>query len=549
MLSRCRRIRRLDEGFTLVETIVALGIAAGTLLALLGASLFSLQSVVTARQNQQAADVLNESIESARSLTYASLTMRSDDLAGDPAISGGSSPTYDPDGSGPLAAEPVDARPVGSMAPHKVSESTNNGVYTIARYITIPTGAPGVTVTYDDAGTPSIRRFTVQVSWTKNGRLNERRASTFLMNTRRGLPLPYYVWRYQGSNAAVTGGVATLTVNPGNDADFGLELRNQGARDSWQIVAEPAGAWQYYVDTDSDGLWSEDPATEPLLADAKTPVQEAGAPPLRIVAFREVGAAELGTFDTTFYAVSQARTELVGATAAKAEAKQVKTRLVVQSGTVSAPPPPPSTTPSTTSCTPGSNNSLVGSTSPTGATRPTGKYTISQFNLFNGPELGDTPTKAGNTMTRDTSGLQATLCNWSTDQQTAQAGRLLTGSGASPAGLAEWQFQPASNKEDEFGGTAGLILHVQCPSAGAPALTARLGTLNGTVFTQRAVSSPVTVNPCQLSHFERVEVPIPVPAFTVPNGQKLSLRVTSSAPIRIGFGVTPRTSRLEIAHK
>src|SRR5450830_290416 len=75
-----------DEGFGLIEMVVALLIAgilfgalATTLVSAVRASLFS-------RQNQQAADFMTQSIEQMRLLDYGSLSVDAADLTSDPLV-------------------------------------------------------------------------------------------------------------------------------------------------------------------------------------------------------------------------------------------------------------------------------------------------------------------------------------------------------------------------------------------------------------------------------------------------------------------------------
>ena len=328
------RLRAGDEdGFTLVETMVALGIAASVLLALLASTLFAVRATVTARQNQEAGNYLNQAIELTRSLDYGAITMRTGDLAGDPnIITTGAVPRYDV-GTG---AEVLDVRDVGAVFPHVETKDTDNGRFIVRRYITVPDGA-----TVDTTGTPVVRRLTVEVSWTNGGTTRTRRAGTLITKTRTGLPLPYFTWAYNGP-APVVDDKPTWVKNPGSAVDYGLVLNNQGARDSWQLAATTAG-WSYYEDLDQDGIWSGDTITEPLLTGALTGPIEAGAAPFYVVAHRDIGDTESGTSTTDFTATSVAQPS--------ASPKAVSTRLSVQNGELVPPSPTgsPSPAPSPTS--------------------------------------------------------------------------------------------------------------------------------------------------------------------------------------------------------
>ncbi len=363
-----------QAGFSLVETLVAMGIAVTATLGLLGASIFAVNATVTARQNQQAGDYLNQALEQVRALPYGGVAMVTSDLAGDAAITTSGGVQYFNPGTG---AEAVDARTSGSINPHVVTSSTSNGTYTVKRYVTVPASTP-----VDAQGIPAVRRVTVVVSWS-HGATRTRTASTMVTATRRGLPLPNYQWLYNGS-APVLAGRPTETKNPGNDVSFGFALTNLGARDSWLLSSSTSG-WTFHVDTDQDGVW-DDVGTEPALTASTTPLLEPGqAVPYYVVAHRVIGTAENGTTTTTFSAASVSQPSYT--------AKSVTTTLTVTAGTVVPPTPTPSATPSSTvsatPCNAGSSTGVLGDMSTTSTTtKPNNSYTTTRLNLANGPARG-----------------------------------------------------------------------------------------------------------------------------------------------------------------
>lgn len=536
MLSRLRRRVRGEDGLSLVETVVAIGLLSVVMMALLASSVYAVRATVDGRQNQQAGDYLNEAVEAVRSLDYGAVVMRTADLAGDPQlVTTGGVTRFDP-GTGP---EPVDASDVGAVTPHVEARNTDNGVYTVRRYVTVPAG----TAT-NAQGIPAVRRLTVQVSWETRSGTRRRTVSTLVTNTRRGLPLPYFRLAYNGP-ASVVAGVPTQYRNPATDVDFGFALTNLGARDAWTISASTSG-WSYYVDTDKDGLWSGDIATEPALSGASTGLIEAGSQAFYLVARRSVGGSESGTTQTTFTATSEA--------IPTAPTKSIVTALVVVDGVVVGPTPTTSASPSASPsgpavvCTPGSVVSVTDSGAVPGAST-NGGHTLTALHALNGDVVGDTTTLATTTLATGTTALQPAPCNFSTDAGSG-TGRHLAAGGTGSAGTQELQFQPASASQDAFRGTAVMVLYVLC-DAGTPTLTVTLRTLSGSTY--GSVQATGTQTPtCNGSTFSRVDVPLAISGngFTLGSlSQRLVVRTTSTVPVRLLYGVTAAPSRLVVGLK
>jgi len=70
----------VDDGFSLIESVVAMSIATIALLALGLSFIGVVQAAAFSRENQQAGDVLNQALEQARALPYDSLSMQTTDL-------------------------------------------------------------------------------------------------------------------------------------------------------------------------------------------------------------------------------------------------------------------------------------------------------------------------------------------------------------------------------------------------------------------------------------------------------------------------------------
>lgn len=235
--------RRDDAGFSLAESIVAIGIAMVVFLALAGALASTAKASLHARQNQNAVNLLNEQVERYRGVDVNGVAMQAADLtSADPRLApSGTTWTFDPDGTGPLAAEQVVTAPGGSVNPHRLpTRILNKSSYSTSVYVTRPPADTAV------AGA-EYRRLTIVVTWTRGSLVRERRTSTFLTATRRGLPLPAFQW----------GTELTKSVAPGGNVAIPATLINRGAKDSWEIGAafNPGVTWTktWYVDTNADG--------------------------------------------------------------------------------------------------------------------------------------------------------------------------------------------------------------------------------------------------------------------------------------------------------
>lgn len=281
------RIRRRldvggDEGFTLVESMVAILIA-GMVFSALGVSALSgVKAGVVARQNQQAADLANKAIEDIRSFDYAGLSNVTADVASDTCpVSGPDKGCVRPISGGGFEHqvngvwEKVVEGNAGYVPTHITTVNAQGASYTVKRFIT----RPAATLV---AGAPQYKRVSVVVSWSQYGKDHVRRAASAVTDTRRGLPLPKFSF----------GAPVTLQTNVGAYLAIPATLSNVGAPDAFNLsaTAPPAGsgAWTWYFDNGPSlkafdrpvSLGGSNPADTPVTS---TDGDAAGLPDTNIV--------------------------------------------------------------------------------------------------------------------------------------------------------------------------------------------------------------------------------------------------------------------------
>ena len=186
-----RRTFRDQTGFTIVESLIALGLVFGVLVGLLGSVNTGVRGIVTGRQRSVAVSIANEVMETARSRSYADVGHDLDSdptLATDPAIRGtvpnlfytGLSPSPDE----PLVGSAIDAgtdggstsNPLFPFSPHRWQTTREATTYTASVYVTRVTPASG----------DPYRRLTVIVTWDRSLHSSaipaEVRLSSYLFN-------------------------------------------------------------------------------------------------------------------------------------------------------------------------------------------------------------------------------------------------------------------------------------------------------------------------------------------------------------------------------
>ncbi len=214
ILRRLARGARSDDGFTLVELMIALVLAAMMFLALGFTLVAAMSGTADSRRNQQAGDFISERLEGYRSADYASVAMRSP-LGVDSRID--ATNKFDP-GTG--VKEPIIADPAGVVVPRETVRRDGT-TYDIATYVTVPA---------DSGGTEPYKRLTTIVTWRLAGLTHSRRATTYVAETQRGLPLPEFYFKNEAPANAVD-----ISVEKGSVLNLFFGVTNLGARDSWTI--------------------------------------------------------------------------------------------------------------------------------------------------------------------------------------------------------------------------------------------------------------------------------------------------------------------------
>jgi type II secretory pathway pseudopilin PulG len=247
---RALRLRHpaADEGFTIIESVVALGIIFLVLTGLLGTLGSATKGIVTARQRNTAVGLANQVLETARASSYATVGLNSADttLATDSAIVSGA---YDPDGTGSGAAEPLAYASPSSASPwplHKFPTTVSGTVYQTYVYVT----------TVTPTGADPYKRVTALVDWSGSGRTqyagtaiaSSLKLSSFVYNASLPAdPLLEAIASATGGTISISGTVDNLVV-----ADATLALPQASSSLSSQFIQE-ADALAESAGTDLDG--------------------------------------------------------------------------------------------------------------------------------------------------------------------------------------------------------------------------------------------------------------------------------------------------------
>jgi type II secretory pathway pseudopilin PulG len=470
-LIRRRLAQRGDAGFSLIEATVSLVIAALIFSALSVALLQTMKASTFARQNQNAADLLNKQIEYVRSLDFSAATELTNDLVGDSNLTLNGGTYYLTTSAG---QEPVVAGTVGLIPQHIQTVVVQKTSYTVATYVTKVTDTTNAAANY--------RRVTVIATWTVNGQVHTRRSSSFFTDTRRGLPLPRFTM----------GTAATYKTNVGATLALPVRITNVGAPDAFNLSATvPAsgGTWTWYYDSNGDGVYT---SADSALSDTDgngaidTGILQPGQSILAF-AVRVIASGEDTTQSVLFTAVSAAQPS--ASTASQSFTDQV----------------------------------LVNPASCTGCT-------LTTYYLHNGSAYSDTAyqgvgtapmpfDKTAPASTRTGLYNYSTDCTGSTDCGALLAGRhIRAGGGAAETDktkVAPWYYQVPNNTC--LKGTASITVWVRAADGGGAAttLTAYIGSdqnnnwTNGSNFTA-AGSGTATLAAATSGSWQPVTIGVPI---------------------------------------
>ena len=518
-------LRRRDDGFSLLESVIALAIAASVFIAMGAAAMTAVRGTTLARTNQQVGDFLQQRLEEIRLLDYASLANRADDMTGDTwVVTCGSTKCVQPVGG---ANEPLVLDPVGAVYPHvtqPTAAQANNSDITLYTYVSRPTDSYGA----------AYKRVTVRAVWRAYGQTNEKAISTIVTESQRGLPLP--VFKFAVKTAT------TVSVNPGTQVVYGLQVNNLGARDRFSLVDDDSIGWSYYTDVNNNLVY--DSATDTPLTDTNADgILDTGllepATVRNILAVHTVpdATATASSTTTTWTATSVAQAAATGA---------VQSATTVTNVVLSVITPSPTSTPTATPTAPATD-----CVAPSGAPTATSGY-VHYLKNANGSVGSGTDTTAQDLlyMTR-TAPTPASLKKYSTNLST-EPGRLLkpTSSGWSTTGadkVANWRYQATANNTT-FSGTGVVTVYA---ASAAPTATTDMQ-LRAYVYTYRKsgaswvtaqVGSPLELtiaNPTfSCAGFQQLSASVTLPATTISNNDYLGLRIVNagSQDVRIAYDV------------
>lgn len=214
-----------DDGFTIVEAAMSMFILGIFVAFVAGSIISSLAAAQRVRWYQQATALGNETVEQLRDLSFDDIVMTDSDptIGTNPDVTAvGSDLVFDPDGTGPLAAEILVATATGgSIDPHELpTRLVDDQEYTIRRYVT------WVDDTTQGGPDQDYKRVTAQIVWEDRDTDRVYTTSTFITEARRGLPTPKF---------EVAPDIQELTVEPGFEVVFTYGIENLGIVDTYDV--------------------------------------------------------------------------------------------------------------------------------------------------------------------------------------------------------------------------------------------------------------------------------------------------------------------------
>lgn len=479
LISSPRRLRDAEDGFSLVEGLVAMALITLILTALLHTQISTLRTVHDSRLVDQATALGNEALEDARNYTYDDLVMLNSDLVGDPYVVAGTK--VDPDGTGALAAEPVVRASAGApFTPHVITRTLQGVTFTIRKYLTwVDTASQG-------GSEQHLKRVVVIVDWQTGGDDETFRTSAMVARSRSGLgttrfevsPLQQEVEVEPGNQVALAHAVTTLGITD----TYNLEMPVPTGR-SWVI--------EFHHDANADGVY-DGPSDPPLVDTNFDGIVDTGNVDTNqtfhfLIVWDTLSSEAIGDVDVTLSVTSGARPDLT----------------IEATDTVAI-----------------------------------GNPSITLY-LHNRPTPPTADTTAQANMSMDsTTPTTGTLRKYSTNYYSGQSGRYVdkkatTHSENSTQFMANWVFQVPTTTT--YTGTAELTFWValkdlKCDKT--PQLTIYLRhkstatTNTGTLITTASAVSPPP-GPTEPCNFREVQVNMPV-NVTVSTNRWLELKVTTA---------------------
>jgi prepilin-type N-terminal cleavage/methylation domain-containing protein len=244
-----RRARR-DDGFSLVEAVVALALLAVVVTITAAWVLNASQATRIAHEDAQVADLLQDDLEKVRAAPFGTLTMGSP-LPADPLVATST-------GMATLGVGRTDERVVSfgapTLLPHVVDGTFNATVdgtpYRLTRYVTQPAWCTKTAGSVPSA-TDICHRYSAMVTWASGGRTRTRWASEVVSNADRSVAEDWS-WTVPGGTSPIVGSGGRVVVP--------VTVLNNGNRNAWSLTATvtygstTAGSTRWFLDANGDGV-------------------------------------------------------------------------------------------------------------------------------------------------------------------------------------------------------------------------------------------------------------------------------------------------------